>query len=225
MYFNSDNLIIKLYPERIYFNESMLNALLKYSLNEVMESEIIHRNKIDFDNCPQNLELVLKTKWGRAKINKGGYYVITSGKEGNNMKLLHRLIWEEYYGPIPEGFDVHHKDENTANNDISNLELISHPKHASHHKKDKPLSEEHCQKISESMKDNKNGFNPYITIRKAKRKTCKQGFIWIAEPFNHERKKILSSVNLEKCIEKVEDFINDPNKNTLGYIDYEVIDN
>lgn len=35
----------------------MLNALIKYTLKEVMDNEIIHLNSIDFDNCPENLEI------------------------------------------------------------------------------------------------------------------------------------------------------------------------
>lgn len=39
----------------------------------------------------------LHTKWGTAKINSDGYYVITSRKEGNNGKRLHRLIARDYF--------------------------------------------------------------------------------------------------------------------------------
>ena len=46
---------------------------------------------------------------------------------------LHRAVWEYYNGPIPEGYDVHHKDGNAENNDISNLEVISTTEHAKLH--------------------------------------------------------------------------------------------
>lgn len=39
---------------------------------------------------------ILHTKFGNAKIDNG-YYRITSWKEGNNGKLLHRLIWEDFW--------------------------------------------------------------------------------------------------------------------------------
>lgn len=42
---------------------------------------------------------------------------------------LHRVIWEEAHGPVPEGFDVHHIDENPENNDLSNLEALSRKDH------------------------------------------------------------------------------------------------
>lgn len=46
---------------------------------------------------------------------------------------LHIAIWEFHNGPVPKGFDVHHKDENPFHNDISNFELISNSKHRSDH--------------------------------------------------------------------------------------------
>lgn len=46
---------------------------------------------------------------------------------------LHRVVWEYYNGPIPEGYDVHHKDHNPQNNDISNLVCIPTAKHRQEH--------------------------------------------------------------------------------------------
>ncbi len=47
---------------------------------------------------------------------------------------VHRLEWEKYYGKIPEGFIIHHKDENKLNWNIENLELLSRSKHLKKHK-------------------------------------------------------------------------------------------
>lgn len=38
--------------------------------------------------------------------------------------FLHRVIYEEHFGPIPEGYHVHHKDNNPLNNSPSNLEAL-----------------------------------------------------------------------------------------------------
>lgn len=46
---------------------------------------------------------------------------------------IHRLVFEAVNGPIPEGFDVHHKDGNPQNNEPSNLVLLSHEEHLSLH--------------------------------------------------------------------------------------------
>lgn len=44
-------------------------------------------------------------------------------------KDLHRYIWEEQNGKIPEGYVVHHKDRNRFNNKIENLEIMKLGKH------------------------------------------------------------------------------------------------
>jgi len=47
--------------------------------------------------------------------------------------LMHRFIWADANGPIPDGWNVHHKDENKKNNNLSNLELMPRSKHTVHH--------------------------------------------------------------------------------------------
>ena len=46
---------------------------------------------------------------------------------------LHRAVWSEVYGPIPDNFVVHHKDENTSNNSVENLEVLSRKEHTRLH--------------------------------------------------------------------------------------------
>lgn len=58
-------------------------------------------------------------------INSAGYYNTSRG-------LLHRLIWEERYGPIPPKMEINHKDGNKLNNDLDNLELVTHQQNAIH---------------------------------------------------------------------------------------------
>lgn len=102
---------------------------------------------------------IMKTKYGNAKIGNMGYYVITSYKEGNHRKLLHRLIWEDFYNTeVPKGYDIHHKNEDKLDNCILNLQLIRHGEHRrlhmageNHHFYGKTFSDEHKQKISESL--------------------------------------------------------------------------
>lgn len=62
----------------------------------------------------------------------GRYY--QSGRKNSKERLLHRRIWMDQFGPIPEGFAVHHKDHNWRNNKISNLELMPVAQHAREHK-------------------------------------------------------------------------------------------
>jgi hypothetical protein len=37
---------------------------------------------------------------------------------------LHRAVWEYHNGPVPDGFELHHIDGDTFNNDISNLAAL-----------------------------------------------------------------------------------------------------
>jgi hypothetical protein len=58
-------------------------------------------------------------------LRSSGYYSLTT----NNRYLMHRYIWEKEKGKIPAGWDIHHIDENKANNSISNLKCLPKPEH------------------------------------------------------------------------------------------------
>lgn len=58
-------------------------------------------------------------------VNHNGYYRKTDG----DRQLMHRDVWIYYNGEIPQGWDIHHKDGNKANNDISNLECLPKAEH------------------------------------------------------------------------------------------------
>lgn len=58
------------------------------------------------------------------RVSKGrAYKWIRVAK--SNWVLLHRLVWEQFNGPIPSGYNVVFKDGDTMNCQISNLELVS----------------------------------------------------------------------------------------------------
>lgn len=44
-------------------------------------------------------------------------------------KYLHRAVWEFHHGPIPDGCHIHHRDKDTTNNDLANLEAIAERDH------------------------------------------------------------------------------------------------
>lgn len=60
--------------------------------------------------------------------NKTGYYLCNTIR-----KRLHRYVWEFYNGKIPKGYEIHHIDGNKANNDISNLQMLSKSEHRKVH--------------------------------------------------------------------------------------------
>ena len=88
----------------------------------------------------------LITKFGTVKENRDGHYVITSRKEGNKNKYLHRLVWEDFYGrPIPKGYSIHHLNSNKKDNRIQNLQCCDKRNHSRFHGKN--LSDEARLKI------------------------------------------------------------------------------
>lgn len=138
---------------------------------------------------------ILHTKYGTAKIQSHGYYVITSKKEGNNNKRLHRLIYEDFYNcEVPEGYVIHHKNGNKTDNCILNLQLMRWNEHNKLH-----MTDEHKRKISESSsKKNTSGY-----YRVHKRKDNHQGFIWIYSYYENGKLKIINSYDIKKLEYKV----------------------
>jgi hypothetical protein len=80
------------------------------------------------------MNTVLHTKWGLARLRKD-YYYISSRKEGNKGKLLHRLIYESVWGKLPKGYVVHHIDGDKTNNCILNLSMMKETEHLKLHNK------------------------------------------------------------------------------------------
>lgn len=65
--------------------------------------------------------------------DRKGYWIGSTGPK--TLKRLHVYVWEKYNGPVPSGYQVHHIDGNTDNNEIENLRLMSQIEHHSMHGK------------------------------------------------------------------------------------------
>lgn len=145
------------------------------------------------------MEQIIKTKYGMAKINNRGYYVISTRKEGNHMKLLHRLVFEDYHDCKLDKNDViHHIDNNPLNNHPTNLICMSKKAHGIIHNNGKTHSDK--TKINMSKDRNTTG---YLNVFKKKDKTCKQGFLWCYQYYEDGKRKAIMSVSVEKLEAKV----------------------
>ena len=89
---------------------------------------MIDENKYEFK------EDGIYSKTRNKKIN--GYKIGTAKKynqfkficsDGNKKSLyIHVALWIHFNGDIPNDMEINHKDENTSNNALSNLEIMSH---------------------------------------------------------------------------------------------------
>lgn len=53
------------------------------------------------------------------------------------IKGMHKWVYETFVGPIPKGYDIHHKNGNKTDNRLENLELVKNEIHRKMHYKEK----------------------------------------------------------------------------------------
>lgn len=80
-----------------------------------------NRTSFSKGNMPHNHKPV-----GSTRVDIDGYHW-TKIAEPKTWAMTHRLIWADHFGPIPSGMAVKFKDNNKANLDPSNLELVNRP--------------------------------------------------------------------------------------------------
>ena len=62
-----------------------------------------------------------------------GYLRVTARTEGKQRFCkAHRLVWTFFFGIIPGGMEVNHKDGNKSNNNPANLELLTPSQNVKH---------------------------------------------------------------------------------------------
>lgn len=82
-------------------------------------------------------KLTLWDKHPSGYLNVGMYN--KPGVKNKTYFRAHRLIWETFMGPIPEGMDVDHKNNNKKDNRLENLQLLTRKENTlKWHQIDKP---------------------------------------------------------------------------------------
>ncbi len=106
-------------------------------------------------NLKEGTIFSLKTNKYLGSINKKNNHIFVGTNGGYKQSALYQYIWMVANGcDIPEGYDIHHKDNNPLNNSIDNLELVNHSEHRSKHMEHYQCDEQTKKKISESMQGN-----------------------------------------------------------------------
>lgn len=79
------------------------------------KKEIVIFNDLEFCRYPESKHHGARSYYKRAKTS------------------LHREVYKHFYGEIPIKHVIHHKDGDTFNNSIANLECVSDEDHRRHH--------------------------------------------------------------------------------------------
>lgn len=75
-----------------------------------------------------------KGKIRKVQQHPSGYLVIGLRKKGKKFKVyvIHRLMWEAFRGPIPKNMQINHKNGIKTDNNLNNLELVTHAENIRH---------------------------------------------------------------------------------------------
>lgn len=76
-------------------------------------------------------------------------YYLSSRLMGDKRKRLHVAVWEYYNGDVPDGYDVHHKEQDKLKNDIDDLELLESKAHKKWH--DENIPQERLEKVRKNL--------------------------------------------------------------------------
>ena len=88
---------------------------------------------------------------------------------------LHRAVWSYFVGEIPEGYQIHHLDENKANNAIENLQCLTKAEHDKiHHQQKLALREKTfiCSECGKEYRQIDNGRNKICPDCRKPTKIC-----------------------------------------------------
>lgn len=78
--------------------------------------------------------LAIKGKKLTTSTNEDGYLMVQlhDMKGENHPKLVHKLVWETFYGEVPDELEVGHWDGDCKNNILTNLYLCTHSTNCQH---------------------------------------------------------------------------------------------
>ena len=85
-----------------------------------MKVQLSRKRELGKDGVIRNM-ITGKTYSGTKTV--AGYPMI---KINGRKQYVHRVMWESFVGPIPEGMTIDHIDGNKSNNSLSNLRLATH---------------------------------------------------------------------------------------------------
>lgn len=107
---------------------------------QAVTTESVVFNGIQFRRYPQS-----------KRLSDRRYFRADGRLRKQGINYLHRAVWEFYNGKIPEGYHVHHKNENTLDNRIENLELLPGKSHLQYHAEELAGDAEYMARVKANL--------------------------------------------------------------------------
>lgn len=79
-------------------------------------------------------EKVVRRPKGTGTYSGKGYRLVTVDGE---QVFEHRHVWEQTNGPIPDGWEIHHRNGIRDDNRLTNLKMVEHKRHRRDHHRHK----------------------------------------------------------------------------------------
>lgn len=87
------------------------------------------------------------------KVNKDGYF--RYWLYGNKHKFMHRIIWESWYGEVPEGYEIDHICGTRSCCNLDHLRVLSRKNHkVLTNKTRKSTKKEYCRRGHRMVEEN-----------------------------------------------------------------------
>lgn len=113
-------------------NERRLIVLVRDGVLEVDSEGRIWRNAIHRHHRSGVIS-VIPTQRRRAEVLAGGYLAVYAWRNGvERGAMAHRLVWQHFFGDIPDGLTINHKNGMKHDNRPSNLEVVTASENAKH---------------------------------------------------------------------------------------------
>lgn len=101
-------------------------SLLRESVQSRREANIVEEFIDKMERRMAPIEIIDDN---HCKFNGLTYYKDErTGRYFSRMSLS-RVVWTYFNGEIPEGYEIHHVDENKSNDDITNLQMMTKSEH------------------------------------------------------------------------------------------------
>lgn len=98
-----------------------------YTISE--NGEIYSKDRMCYNSRYKDKTYLRKGKKIKLTLKRGYLTCVIN----HNMKCVHRLLYETYVGDIPNGYVIHHINENKLDNRVSNLICMSRDEHITYH--------------------------------------------------------------------------------------------